>query len=72
MANKGDGEMKETIELKDVLMDIEIDKVIKKRNHNDKVIDEIARDLQRSLKVKRKADLTTIKMYMTMLEMRLK
>ena len=72
MANKGDGEMKETIELKDVLMDIEIDKVIKKRNHNDKVIDEIARDLQRSLKEKRKADLTTIKMYMTMLEMRLK
>lgn len=72
MANKGDGDMKQPIELKDVLMDIEINKVIKKRNHNDKVIDEVARELQRSLKEKRKADLTTIKMYMTMLEMRLK
>ena len=72
MVNKGDGEMKETIELSEIMREVEAEKAAKRRKHNDQVIDEIARDLQKSLKEKRKADLTTIKMYMMMLELRLK
>ena len=72
MVNKGYGEMKKTIELSEIMREVEAEKAAKRRKHNDQVIDEIARDLQKSLKEKRKADLTTIKMYMMMLELRLK
>ena len=55
-----------------IIRKLEKERYEKIRKHNDQLIEEIAGELQKSLKAKRKADLTTIKFYLKMLELRLK